>query len=614
MDRGLILVVAMLAVLAALPAVRGTQHLTFDNTVMANVTREGCGVTNLCLELPNDCDPANNNTGCLFVSLNADAPMSSDSFNLTVRLSGNSSDLIAFGLTQNFVTDTTQLFVCGTNGTEFFFETLLRSSNGSLMPNERNTSQIRNRLNGTLIQCEFIIPNLNTRMMGEMLDGTTAVVIVGNGTVNATTGRTQNFMSLLFTAQPVNLTNANGNVIEPTLTLNINRDGCGNNKLCVETPADCNPQNDPACLFTSLDTIDATMETFNILVELAGQSAGYVAMGLTPTLSEGVTNLYICGRNSSDDNSFVFLTVDQNNTNNAFTLVDRQVADLRYAVNGTSIQCTFTIVGINSTSMSRQDITGTSNSVVLGTGASIQDNEISEFDLRESTPVLDISDAGANIVIPVVLSPLNITREGCGTTNLCLETPVACDPVMDLMCQFVSSNFSVSSNNAFNLTVRLSGYSMGYFALGLSQSQNLTEGTSTVFACGNDTETGQLFLRIFTRNNMDGTFTSVNRDVDNAIIEVENRSIDCQFTIPNLNSAELRETNGTIAQVFLANGTLTQSGLNPLIVLVEDRLNLTSATGQITESAVDNGARAERSSGAMLILLSLVTLLAAFRG
>ncbi|XP_077381550.1 uncharacterized protein LOC144021272 isoform X2 [Festucalex cinctus] len=624
MYRRLFLVGAMLAVLA-LPAVRGTEHLTFDNAVMANVTREGCDVTNLCLENPDNCSPVNN-TGCLFTSLNADPPMSSDGFNLSVSLSGNSADLIAFGLTQNFTTSTTQLFVCGIHNESFFFQTLNRSSDGTLTPNERTTTQIRNKRTGTLIQCEFIIPNVDTSMMGETRDGTTAVVVAGDGTVNPTSGLTDTFRLLLFTEQAVNLTNAAGTVTEPAptptptpippQTLGINREGCGNTKLCVESPDNCNPENDIPCLFASLDTTDATMDTtFNISTELVRrssvQSTRYIAIGLTRSLSEGVTNLFICGRNSSD-NSAVFLTADRNNTDNSITLVDRQVDNVRVLVDGTSTQCKFDIVGINSTA-SRQTVTGIRQFIVLGTGPAIQGNNIDTLSVTETSPILDITDAGANVVvIPVVSNILNISREGCGTANLCLETPDNCNPLTQPMCQFASSNFTLSSNDVFDMTVRLSGYSMGYMALGLSRSRNLSEGTSTIIACGNDT--GEVFLRTFTRNNVDGTFTAINRSVSNAIVGVSSRSIECQFTINDLNAVDARETNGTIAQVFLANGTLTTGGvLDALNILLTEQLNLTSVTGEIITVA-PSGNGAERNSGAMLILLSLVTLLAAFRG
>ncbi|XP_019748477.1 putative ferric-chelate reductase 1 [Hippocampus comes] len=558
--------------------------------------------------MPNNCDPAGNNTSCLFVSLNADTPMSPNGFNLLVGLSGNSSGAIAFGLTQDFTMSVTQLFVCGmdSNG-DFVFETVQRSSNGTLTPNERTTMQIQYRLVDTLIQCEFLVPNVNTSMMGEMMDGTTGVVVLGEAMVNNDTRRTENFTAIL-TSGRVNLTDVEGTVIVPRV-LDISQNGCGNTKLCVRSPSECNPQAAGECLFTSLDTTDTSSGTFNILVELAGESDGYIGMGLTADASEGVTNLYICGRNGSD-NSFLFRQLDRNNTDFSLTEVNREVVDILGAVSGTSIQCIFTIVGINAAATSRQAVTGTRNIILLGNG-DINGAEIGDFNIVQNSGLLDITDAAANVnANPAVEAALNITRDGCGTTNLCLETPEDCDPLTDPMCHIVSSNATVSNTNVFNLTSRLSGYSTGYTALGLAR--NASQGTSSIFACGNNTDTGELFFRTFTRNNTDFSLTSNDRIVRDVFIEVTNKRIECQFTILNLNDVETRETNGTLADVLIANGTLNGGVLSPLNILLRQTVNLTSPTGTIT--IIVNGARATRSSDALLILLSLITLLAALRG
>lgn len=65
-----------------------------------NITRNGCGVSKLCVETPNDCDPAANST-CLFASLTASTPMAPNGTILSVELRGESMGYIALGLTQN---------------------------------------------------------------------------------------------------------------------------------------------------------------------------------------------------------------------------------------------------------------------------------------------------------------------------------------------------------------------------------------------------------------------------------------------------------------------------------------------------------------------------------
>ncbi|XP_061654761.1 putative ferric-chelate reductase 1 isoform X3 [Phyllopteryx taeniolatus] len=258
---------------------------------------------------------------------------------------------------------------------------------------------------------------------------------------------------------------------------------------------------------------------------------------------------------------------------------------------------------MNATAMTRE--TGTVNSILLGNGI-INGSVIGTFNVVKNSGPLDITDPAANINNSMVL---NITREGCGETNLCVEEPDNCDPLTDNMCQFMSSNVTVSTTtNAFNMTVRLSGYSMGYFALGLAM--NASEGTSTIFACGNDT--GGVFLRTFTRDNVNENLTSINRSVTVPAINLSGRSIECEFTILDLNNVETRETDGVVAVVILGNGTLNASMLNPLNIIHTERVNLTSPTGTVISA--QNGARAGRSSDAMLILMSLVTLLAALQG
>lgn len=65
-----------------------------------NITRDGCGVSKLCVETPNDCDPAANGT-CLFASLTASTPVAPNGTVLSVELRGESMGYIALGLTQN---------------------------------------------------------------------------------------------------------------------------------------------------------------------------------------------------------------------------------------------------------------------------------------------------------------------------------------------------------------------------------------------------------------------------------------------------------------------------------------------------------------------------------
>ncbi|KAI5612525.1 mucin-5AC-like isoform X2, partial [Silurus asotus] len=58
---------------------------------------------------------------------------------------------------------------------------------------------------------------------------------------------------------------------------------------------------------------------------------------------------------------------------------------------------------------------------------------------------------------------VNITRNGCGTTKLCMSSVSGCDPSGNSSCFFSSTQL----NNTI-LTVELSGTTLGYVALGLT--------------------------------------------------------------------------------------------------------------------------------------------------
>lgn len=73
-----------------------TLHDLIRNCVcQVNITRDGCGTSKLCVEIPADCDPTGNST-CLFGSAE-----SLSSTNATFELRGNSTGYIALGLTAN---------------------------------------------------------------------------------------------------------------------------------------------------------------------------------------------------------------------------------------------------------------------------------------------------------------------------------------------------------------------------------------------------------------------------------------------------------------------------------------------------------------------------------
>ncbi|XP_068587294.1 putative ferric-chelate reductase 1 [Cebidichthys violaceus] len=188
MERGLVLLVAALVVYVT-PSVQGTAHLSFSNDTV-DITRTGCGVSKLCVESPEDCDPAGG-SGCLFASVTATIPVAPNGTTLSIELRGESSGFIALGLTANVSQGTTLLFICGqnnlTNGS-FFFRTRERiNPDSASTANERIVTDIRGMVNGSVIKCEFNIPNVNaTNIASRSSHATTAVIVLGNGTANGT--------------------------------------------------------------------------------------------------------------------------------------------------------------------------------------------------------------------------------------------------------------------------------------------------------------------------------------------------------------------------------------------------------------------------------------------
>lgn len=214
MERGLILLVAALMVYVA-PGVHGTAHLSFANNTEVEVNRDGCGVTKLCLETPDDCDPSTEGM-CLFVALQTSPPMPPEGTNLSVGLRGTSEGYVAMGLTNNANEGSTMLFICAQNSSNngsFFFRTMERNnSNGELTPNERITQEIRGTVNNSVIRCQFEVPNLNASQL-RTSHATTFAVLLGTGPVE--NGMIGNF-DIMLRSNPLNIANPTATDIATT--------------------------------------------------------------------------------------------------------------------------------------------------------------------------------------------------------------------------------------------------------------------------------------------------------------------------------------------------------------------------------------------------------------
>ncbi|KAJ3595056.1 hypothetical protein NHX12_004362 [Muraenolepis orangiensis] len=200
------------------PSVLGTSHLMFGNSSeLMDITRDGCGETQLCVEVPAACDPVVSGD-CLFASIVTGSPVVNNGRNLSISLRGrspgDSPGYIAIGFTANASVGSTMLFICAQNGSQFRFFTRKQYNNdtgGSLSPTERIVKNILGKVNGSLIQCEFIVTDFNATRLREA--DITTVVKLGNGMLDGSGPGPFNATRI---TDPLNLSQVNGSIPRPT--------------------------------------------------------------------------------------------------------------------------------------------------------------------------------------------------------------------------------------------------------------------------------------------------------------------------------------------------------------------------------------------------------------
>ncbi|XP_023133003.2 putative ferric-chelate reductase 1 [Amphiprion ocellaris] len=215
MKQAFILLVSIAMVFVA-PGAQGSAHLSFSN-ITANVTRTGCGTTRLCVETPEDCDPATDDP-CLFTSVRAPNGTTLY-FKLSGTISGDS--YVAVARTANASEGTSMLYACGRNGTtngvngRFFFQVVQRNNtDGTLTVISRSVTGIQSLITNTKIQCVFHVPGVDASMVRN------TVLLLGSGMVN---GSTLGFFTANVTTPPLNLSNPASNINNPTTMSGANR-------------------------------------------------------------------------------------------------------------------------------------------------------------------------------------------------------------------------------------------------------------------------------------------------------------------------------------------------------------------------------------------------------
>ncbi|MFT7809084.1 putative ferric-chelate reductase 1 isoform X1 [Arapaima gigas] len=111
---------------------------------------------------------------------------------------------------------------------------------------------------------------------------------------------------------------------------------CGNTKVCVSQPSNCNPASSSSCSFISV-TAFSTNSTFH--VEISGPASGYVATGFSNDQKMGNDDIYICVINGSG-----VQVQHAHSTGKVMPqiLSQGQVSNVQSSVNNGVISCSFT--------------------------------------------------------------------------------------------------------------------------------------------------------------------------------------------------------------------------------------------------------------------------------
>ncbi|KAM9349336.1 putative ferric-chelate reductase 1 [Symphorus nematophorus] len=196
-------------------------------------------------------------------------------------------------------------------------------------------------------------------------------------------------------------------------TVNITRDGCGVNKLCVADPNDCDPAGNGTCLFASVAaSAPVAPSGSNLSFELRGESTGYIALGLTLNASQGATQLFICAQNSSNNASFFFRTMMRNNSDGQLVSTETRTTEIRGLVEGNVIQCEFNVPNVNATNARNSE--ATTFTILLGNGT-FDGNSLGPFSTTLNSGPLNLANPASNVATTAM--PSNVTTAAVNSTT-----------------------------------------------------------------------------------------------------------------------------------------------------------------------------------------------------
>ncbi|KAG9331704.1 hypothetical protein JZ751_018408 [Albula glossodonta] len=223
MDSRLILVVSMVIGCLAL-AVRGDSHnsnssmdhnMTTASAMHQNIsvgeltvaiTRDACGRTKLCEEIPADCNPAVAGS-CFFVS--ASRELTRRGTDLAFELRGESSGYIAMILSPDTQQGNDDAFICAQqNGSVSFFTAIFNGS--ALMLSNRSAVQdVLASVSQGVIRCTFVALDLNATTASTRQAHLNFQISLASGTFNGVNLGTPN---ISLTSKILNIGNSTSNL------------------------------------------------------------------------------------------------------------------------------------------------------------------------------------------------------------------------------------------------------------------------------------------------------------------------------------------------------------------------------------------------------------------
>ncbi|KAF6714929.1 putative ferric-chelate reductase 1 [Oryzias melastigma] len=321
---------------------------TSVDTLATTVNRTECGTTQLCAAEPSSCDPATGSS-CFFLGA-----QKKDGNNFEFALSGESDGYIAASVLSPF-NNKEVTYICANNKDVVkFFGAILE--NGKLNITNVSATSVKGKVNGKKIQCRFLatVPDTRFPLAKRARRATDVTLSVSNGTYNATSDNLGPPVRAIIAvvadlANPnttVNntITNSTNTTTASTtastttvgsLQTDINRNGCGTDKLCASEPSSCNPADGGTCSFLSAKLKSGQIYSF----ELSGLSDGYIASAVSSDSTAGNgDSTYVCANNNG---VVKFITATYNSNSLTETALNVTSGSTYGKINGKHIQCTF---------------------------------------------------------------------------------------------------------------------------------------------------------------------------------------------------------------------------------------------------------------------------------